>query len=84
MNAPIDQQAIAMIAAKVKRAPESIAPATTFAELGIDSLAAIELIFQFEDTFNITISDETVRGLRTVQDVVDALRTAVAGAPSAS
>jgi acyl carrier protein len=39
-------------------------------ELGIDSLELIELIFQIEDTIGIKISDEAVKELKTVGDVI--------------
>ena len=79
MSASLDEQVIAMIGAKAALSVSTITPATTFAELGIDSLAAIELIFQFEDTFNITIPDDAVRDMRTVGDVITTLGAALSG-----
>ena len=43
----------------------------------MDSLDAIELVFKFEDALNITIPDEAVHQMRTVEDVIVTLRAAL-------
>jgi acyl carrier protein len=40
-------------------------------DLGIDSLAMVEIVVAAQVAFNIEIPDEDVRGLKTVQDVVN-------------
>lgn len=40
-------------------------------DLGIDSLAAVELALELENTFDIRIEDEELAKLVTVQDVMD-------------
>ena len=47
----IERQVIEAIAKKKKRDPASVTMATTFEELGLDSLDAADLIFTIEDTF---------------------------------
>jgi acyl carrier protein len=39
-------------------------------DLGIDSMATIELLFNIEDAFDLQIPDEDLRTLRTVGDVI--------------
>ncbi len=40
-------------------------------DLKIDSLSMVEIIYACEDTFGITIPDETSKSLKTVQEAVD-------------
>lgn len=40
-------------------------------DLGADSLDVVELIMSLEDEYGITITDETVRELYTVREVVE-------------
>ena len=37
-------------------APEQVVPEATLAALGVDSLMMLELMFEFEDRFGITLS----------------------------
>lgn len=43
-------------------------------DLGIDSLAAVELAMELESEFGVRIEDEELEGLKTVQDIPDVLR----------
>ena len=40
-------------------------------DLGADSLDTVELVMEFEKTFNLQIPDEDAEKIRTVQDAVD-------------
>ena len=40
-------------------------------DLGIDSLAAVELALELETAFDVTIEDEELAKLVTVQDIID-------------
>ena len=50
--------------------PDLIKLDKTFEELGIDSLDAVEIMFEIEEEFDVEISDETAREVRAVGDVV--------------
>ncbi|HWR24141.1 MAG TPA: phosphopantetheine-binding protein [Feifaniaceae bacterium] len=50
---------------------ESIAPDTTFEELGLDSLDRVELAMSVEEAFSIQL--ELTESMRTVQGLVDAI-----------
>ncbi len=41
------------------------------ADIGVDSFTSIELVFALEDAFNISISDEEVAQIKTVNDIVN-------------
>lgn len=43
-------------------------------DLGIDSLAAVELAMELESEFGVRIEDEELEDLKTVQDILDVLR----------
>ncbi|MGA7917696.1 MAG: acyl carrier protein [Candidatus Acidiferrales bacterium] len=71
--------------ASVKRIPaDTITLETNLQDLGIDSLDVFTLLFELENAFKISIPDDDVRSLRTVNDVVDGIKKLLAAAPSDS
>lgn len=67
---------VAEVIAAYKKVPvESITPATTFQELEMDSLDGLSLIFEVEESFNITVSDDIAAGFKSVNDIVEYLKT---------
>ncbi|HEV7674042.1 MAG TPA: phosphopantetheine-binding protein [Candidatus Angelobacter sp.] len=61
--------------ASTKRIPrEQVSVNSTFAELGLDSLDAINLIFEIESTFNISVPDAVANSVSSVPQVVEELR----------
>jgi acyl carrier protein len=61
--------------AAVKHLPrEQVSLDSSLAELGLDSLDTITLLFELEKQFRVSISDERVRALRSVRDVVEGVR----------
>lgn len=52
---------------------EKVTADSTFAELGIDSLDGINILFAVESEFNINIPDEGAQSIRSVRDVVDGI-----------
>lgn len=68
--------------ASVKRIPvEKITLETNLQELGIDSLDVFTLLFELENAFKISIPDDDVRSIRTVNDIIEGIRKLVAAAP---
>ena len=68
--------------ASVKRIPaDTITLETNLQDLGIDSLDVFTLLFELENAFKISIPDDDVRSLRTVNDVVDGIKKILAAAP---
>jgi acyl carrier protein len=85
MESMADEVADKVIAtlASVKRIPaENIKLDTNLQELGIDSLDVFTLLFELENAFKISIPDDDVRSLRTVNDVVDGIKKLLAAAPA--
>ncbi len=68
--------------ATVKRIPaDKITVETNLQELGIDSLDVFTLLFELENAFKISIPDEDVRSIRTVNDIVAGIKKILAAAP---
>ncbi len=45
-------------------------------DLGADSLDVVELVMALEDTFDISVPDNEVNGLKTVRDVMEFIQAA--------
>ena len=52
---------------------ESVKMEATLAELGADSLAAVELMMAMEEATGVAIEDEAMSSLKTVGDIMDYL-----------
>jgi acyl carrier protein len=66
------------IIADTRRIPrETVTLESTFEGLAIDSFDAIEIVFQLEETFKIRVSDEDVKGIQNVQDVIAKLEALI-------
>jgi acyl carrier protein len=52
-----------------KLSADRLRPEATLAELGIDSLDLVDLIFKIEDRFSLKITDDAPRSLATLADV---------------
>ena len=70
MNRAELEQKILSIIREQKTLPEAIRPDLQLAELGIDSLDALNILFALEEAFGITIPDEKARSIKTVDDMV--------------
>jgi len=71
--------------AQTQRVPiETITPATTFEQLGMDSLDATNLLFALEDEFDVSIEDQAAKDFRSVQEVADAIEKLLSERPQDS
>jgi acyl carrier protein len=67
------------IIAKQKRVPpDQVTIDSTFQELGLDSLDAVNILFELEGEFNISISDEQARQIKDVRQMVEGVNALVA------
>ncbi len=63
------------VLASVKQIPrENISLDSGLQELGVDSLDTIVLVSELEEQMKIVISDEAVRSIRSVRDIVEGVR----------
>ena len=77
MSDELTQRVIKVIAETQRMPAEKIQPESTFAELGIDSLDGINILFALENEFGINIPDEGSKGLANVQQMADGVRKLV-------
>ena len=81
MSDAVAEKVIATLAS-VKRVPAGdIKLDTNLQDMGIDSLDVFTLLFELENAFKISIPDDDVRSLRTVNDVVEGIKKILAAAP---
>jgi acyl carrier protein len=60
-----------VVVKKFKVQPGNVSSTTRLREdLNVDSLDAVELIMELEDTFNVKISDDEAQKLKTIGDIV--------------
>jgi len=72
MPTDIGKKVKAIVADQMSIPPDDIGRETSFIrDLHTDSLDTVELVIGMEQAFDVTISDDDVRGLQTVGDVVD-------------
>ena len=79
----IADQIITALAEYLKRDKKSIALDDRLRDdLGLDSIATIELLFKLEEVFDLQIPDEDLKGLVTVGQVVKYVQKRMAPPPS--
>lgn len=69
---------VAVIAKTQKIPPESVTLGKTFAELNIDSLDGINLLFAVEGEFGIDIPDDAAAKIRSVREMVEGIEKLLA------
>jgi acyl carrier protein len=66
---------IALLTQRLGILPETVTPAAELAEdLGVDSVDSVEFTLALEHEFNVSLPDEVITKVRTVQDVIDLVR----------
>jgi acyl carrier protein len=74
----LETKVLAIIAQQKRIPAEQVTIESTFAELGLDSLDAVNILFELESAFDINISDDKARQIKSVREMVDGVRTLVA------
>ena len=59
--------------------PGKVTIDSTFADLGVDSLDGVNIMFALEEEFKLDIPDSVVQNMRTVRQVVDSLMRVIEG-----
>jgi acyl carrier protein len=73
MTSEVALQVIEAIA-RVKRIPaQNVRIESRLDELGLDSLDGLNVFFELEEAFDLSIPDEQARSLRSVQEIVDTI-----------
>jgi acyl carrier protein len=64
-----------LVAQYLKIPPESVGEDSGLEELGLDSLGALELVFQIEEEFKVSVPDSRIPEFKTVRAVCDGIET---------
>ena len=62
--------------------PDKVEADSNLAELGLDSLGALELVFELEEDFKIVVPTERAKEFTTVRAVCDGIESLQAAAPA--
>jgi acyl carrier protein len=84
LSDPITARVLAAVADVKDISAEDISAEQSLEELGFDSLDTLNLLFDLEETFKISIPDEEARQVRKVSDVVAGIRKLTAATAAGS
>jgi acyl carrier protein len=73
------QKVMEIIAREQHLDPSKVTLDATFAELGIDSLDGVNILFALEEEFKIDIPDAVAQNMKSVRQVVDSLTRVLEG-----
>ena len=73
MAETVAERVVRVFAEFKKMPPEEIKMETTFEELGLDSLDGLNLIFELEEEFDLTVPDEQIKDMKSVAQVVEGI-----------
>jgi len=85
MSDDLIQRVLKAIATSKRIPLETVTIDSSFEQLGIDSMDAVEILFALENEFDINIPDDEVRTVRNIRQMcegVERLVAAKAGAPA--
>ena len=73
------EERVIRVFADFKKVPvEEITMDTTFEELGFDSLDGLNLVFELEEEFDLTIPDDRIADMKGVRQAVDGIEALLA------
>jgi acyl carrier protein len=75
----VNQKVIEIIAREQHLDAAKVTLDSTFAELGIDSLDGVNILFALEEEFKIDIPDSVAQNMKGVRQVVDSLTRVLEG-----
>ena len=64
-----------LLAKYLNIAVETVGEDSRLEDLGLDSLGALELVFEIEEAFKVSVPDDRVRAFTTVRAVCDGIET---------
>lgn len=77
-NMNLEAEIIDIIVERLDVAREQCIPAASFInDLGADSLDLMELLMNMEERFEVSISDEELQRIRTIQNVIDFIKKSI-------
>jgi len=83
MSDDLIQRVLKVIATCKRIPPETVTIDSDFAQLNIDSMDAVEILFALENEFDISIPDDAVRNVRNVRQMCEGIDKLIADKASA-
>jgi acyl carrier protein len=77
MSDQLTERVIRVMAATQHIPLDKVTVDSTFAELNVDSLDGINILFALENEFGISIPDDAAKEIRTVRDMAEGVRKLV-------
>jgi acyl carrier protein len=75
----VEEKVIEIMTREQHLEPGKVTPDSTFAELGIDSLDGVNILFALEEEFKIDIPDTVAQSMKSVRQVVESLTRVLEG-----
>jgi|SRR5580658_7023456 len=77
----VTQRVLRIIADNQRKDVSLVTTESSFEELGIDSMDAVNIVFALENEFNINVPDEEMKNIRSVRDIVEGVHKLVSAKP---
>ncbi|MGD0872253.1 MAG: phosphopantetheine-binding protein [Bryobacteraceae bacterium] len=78
MSDDLIQRVLKVISTSKRIPPETVTIDSDFAQLHIDSMDAVEILFALENEFDISIPDDAVRAVRNVRQMCEGIDKLIA------
>jgi acyl carrier protein len=75
----VTEKVIEIVTREQHLEPGKVTIDSTFAELGIDSLDGVNILFALEEEFKLDIPDTVAQNMKTVRQVVESLTRVIEG-----
>jgi acyl carrier protein len=82
MSDELIERVLTVVAASKRIPREQVTIDSSFEELHIDSMDAVEILFALENEFDISIPDEDARATRTLRQMAEGVERLVAARPA--
>ena len=79
----LTQTILRIVAETQRRDPATVTADSTFEELNIDSMDAVNIVFAVENEFDINVPDDEVRTILTVRDIINGVARLVSARDAA-
>lgn len=73
MNMELEERVRKLVAKQMRIPVENVTIDSTFEQLGMDSLDGVNLLFEVEEEFDISIDDDASRSIKSVREMVNGI-----------
>jgi acyl carrier protein len=73
MNMELEERIRKLVAKQMRIPVDNVTIDSTFEQLGMDSLDGVNLLFEVEEEFDISIDDDASRSIKSVREMVNGI-----------